>query len=149
MSDTERALAHHAAHAAEYLEDLKTLVRIPSVSFEGFPPAEVERSAEAVAALLRRRGFEGVELLRVEGAPPYVYGEVLRAPGAPTLLLYAHHDVQPPGEEAPGPRPAFEPAVRGGRLYGRGSRRRQVGHPAARRRRRLLASPARVRSPST
>ncbi len=121
MSSLEQALAHHRSHLDTYLEELKALVRIPSVSFEGFPAAEVERSAEAVAALLRRRGFERVELLRVPGAPPYVLGEVLRAPGAPTLLLYAHHDVQPPGDAEAWKSPAFEPEVRDGRLYGRGS----------------------------
>ena len=121
MADRERALAHHRQNAAGYLEELKALVRIPSVSFPGYPEAELTRSAEAVAALLGRCGLERVEVLRVEGAHPYVYGEWMGAPGAPTLLLYAHHDVQPPGEEARWRTPPFEPEERDGRLYGRGS----------------------------
>src|SRR3954454_17299539 len=96
---TDKALAHYTAKKNKYLEDLKTLVRIPSVSFAGFDAKNVRASAEATAALLKKRGFENVQLLEVEGAHPYAYGELLKAPGKPTLLLYAPHDVQPAGDE--------------------------------------------------
>jgi acetylornithine deacetylase/succinyl-diaminopimelate desuccinylase-like protein len=102
--------------------DLEALARIPGVSAPGFDPRELVRSADAVAELLRDVGLEGVEVLRVAGAHPYVVGEHCRAgPGRPTALVYAHHDVQPPGRLERWETPAFEPTLRpDGRLYGRG-----------------------------
>ena len=100
--------------------DLEALVRIPSVSAPAFDQAPVEASAQAVADLLRGAGLQDVQLLR-EGCAPAVVGHLPGPDGAPTVLLYAHHDVQPPGEDADWTSSPFEPVERAGRLYGRGA----------------------------
>ena len=121
----EKVLSTFERRFEQHLEDLKSLVRIPSVSFDGFDPANVRRSAEHVAVLMKKAGLENIEVLELPGAHPYVYGEHLKAPGKPTLLLYAHHDVQPPGREELWNSPPFEPTLREGpggiRMYARGS----------------------------
>ena len=99
--------------------DLEALTRIPSVSLEAFDQAHVERSAEAVADLLRAEGLD-VEIVR-EGGRPAVIGHRDGPPGSRTVTLYAHHDVQPPGDDALWESPPFEPTERDGRLYGRGA----------------------------
>lgn len=101
--------------------ELENMVRIPSVSAPGYDPAEVRRSAEFVADLMRSSGLDGVTLLEIEGAHPAVFGEKRGPEGAPTILLYAHHDVQPPGPHDQWETPPFEPHEQSGRLFGRGS----------------------------
>ncbi len=104
-----------------HLEDLKNLIRIPSVSFENFDPKEVRRCGDAVAKLLKERGLENIEYLEVPGAAPYIYADWMHAPGKPTVLLYAHYDVQPPGRADLWQTPPFEPTTKGKRLYARGA----------------------------
>jgi acetylornithine deacetylase/succinyl-diaminopimelate desuccinylase-like protein len=131
---TQDVIAHYEKHAKSYLEDLKKLVRIPSVSFDGFDPRFVRESAEATAGILRERGFQNVQLLEIPGAHPYVYGDLIVDASKPTLLLYAHHDVQPAGDAAAWKSQPFEPEERGGRLYGRGAADDKAGimvHAAA------------------
>jgi acetylornithine deacetylase/succinyl-diaminopimelate desuccinylase-like protein len=122
MPAPESVVAAVEARFEETLRELEALVRIPSVSAAGFDPAEVERSAQAVSALLERFGLDEVDVLKVPDAHPYVLAEWRGAgEGARTALLYAHHDVQPPGREACWQSPPFEPTRRDdGRIYGRG-----------------------------
>ena len=109
------------------VRELSDLVRIPSVSWDAFDPAEVHRSAEHVAELARQTGFfERVTIEQsadADGKPgqPAVLAYRPAPPGAPHVVLYAHHDVQPPGDEAEWDSPPFEPVIRDGRLYGRGA----------------------------
>src|SRR3954447_19529841 len=99
--------------------DLERLVRIPGIAFDGFDHSHVERSAEAVAELLRGCGLT-VSIERA-GGQPAVIGHRPAPPGAPTVLLYAHHDVQPAGDPALWDSAPCEPVERAGRLYGRGA----------------------------
>lgn len=119
--DVKKAIEHLEASWEEYQRMLEDLVRIPSISAEPSPSVEMRRSAEAVVEMMRRSGLAGCEVIEMPGGHPYAYCEWLDAPGAPTVLLYAHHDVQPPGRPEKWETPAFEPTLReDGRLYGRG-----------------------------
>ena len=100
--------------------DLEDLVRIESVWADPARRGEVQRSAEAVAKLLSDAGFGDVQIVS-EGGAPAVIARHPAPPGAPTVLLYAHHDVQPEGDHGQWRSPPFEPSERDGRLYGRGS----------------------------
>lgn len=111
----------------EALNTVKNLVRVPGIAWQAFDADHLVRSADAVKELLLSTGvFDRVEVLRANdqngrpGAPAIV--ATRRAKNLrPTILLYAHHDVQPPGDEASWDSPPFEPEVRKGRLYGRGA----------------------------
>jgi acetylornithine deacetylase/succinyl-diaminopimelate desuccinylase-like protein len=100
--------------------DLEDLVSIESVWADPARHSEVQRSAQAVANLLTAAGFDDVEIV-AEGGGPAVIARYPAPPGAPTVLLYAHHDVQPEGDHSQWASPPFEPTERDGRLYGRGT----------------------------
>lgn len=115
------------------IAELSALVRIPSVSWDGFDPSQVRASAEKVAELARATGFfDSVDVIQVPipldagsgggslGGPAVLARRAARN-GKPTVLLYAHHDVQPEGNEAHWDSKPFEPTLRGDRLYGRGT----------------------------
>jgi acetylornithine deacetylase/succinyl-diaminopimelate desuccinylase-like protein len=119
-SPVASALEHFNAHAADYLEELKKLVRVPSVSFPGFDAGAVNRCADAVAGLLKKSGLTDVRVLQTDTGHPSAFGQWINAHDKPTVLMYAHHDVQPAGREESWTTPPFEPTERGGRLYGRG-----------------------------
>jgi cysteinylglycine-S-conjugate dipeptidase len=99
--------------------DLERLVRIPGIAFDGFDFSHVSRSADAVATLLRDCGLD-VQIVS-QGGQPAVIGVRAAPPGAPTVLLYAHHDVQPVGDLSLWQSDPFEPVERDGRLFGRGA----------------------------
>ncbi len=132
LDDVAQALLARGDRVRSSLEDL---VRIPSVSAAGHDPAPVRRSAEATARLLERSGLVDVELIEVDGVHPYVYGAWLGAGAeSASILLYAHHDVQPVNTPERWTSPPFEPTVRDGRLYGRGAADDKAGilvHAAA------------------
>ena len=110
------------SHKEQFLEGLKDLLRIPSISTLPENVPDIRRAAESIAGELRSMGMRGVEI--IDGKPgqhPLIYAEWLEAPGKPTLLLYGHYDVQPPDpldEWKSGP---FEPTVRGKDIFARGS----------------------------
>lgn len=113
-------LAYAAARHEEHLRTLARLVAIPSVSAEPKHATDVRRCAAALAGELRAAGLERVGLDAKRGAP-LVYGEWLRAPGRPTILLYGHYDVVPAGPRGRWWTPPFTLAQRGEYVYGRGA----------------------------
>jgi len=122
MERRERVLDRLEAGFEQTLAELCELSRIPGVSAPGFDASRVAQSAEWVADAARRIGLENVDVLRIGESHPYVLADWLHAgPDRPTVLIYAHHDVQPPGRPGRWETPAFEPTLRAdGRLYGRG-----------------------------
>src|SRR5919205_183987 len=124
--DTDALLAAVDAAFDTTVAQLKDLVAIPGIAWPSFDPAPLDASAEAVAKLVRAAGIADVRILRCDkedGTPggPAVVARREAAPGKPTILLYAHHDVQPPGDPALWESEPFTAVERNGRLYGRGA----------------------------
>jgi len=116
--DLRAALAADMPRLQELLADL---VRLPSVSAPGYDKSEVRKAAEMIVTVLEGAGYENTQLLEVEGGNPAVFGEIPAPEGAPTILLYAHYDVQPPGPAGEWQTGPFEPIEKNGRVFGRGS----------------------------
>jgi acetylornithine deacetylase/succinyl-diaminopimelate desuccinylase-like protein len=102
------------------LEELKTFLKIPSISTLPEHKSDIDRAARFVAESLGAAGLENVEIIPTAGHP-LVYGDWLHAPGKPTVLCYGHYDVQPPDPLDLWITPPFEPTIRDGNLYARGS----------------------------
>jgi acetylornithine deacetylase/succinyl-diaminopimelate desuccinylase-like protein len=102
------------------LDELIALLRIPSISTLPEHKNDVQRAAQFVADSLKKAGLENVEIIKTAGHP-LIYGDWLHAPGKPTVLLYGHYDVQPPDPLELWETPPFEPTIRDGNLYARGS----------------------------
>lgn len=103
-----------------YLDELKTLLRIPSISTLPEHNADVAAAAAWLAEEMKRIGLEHVEVIHTEGHP-LVYGDWLHASGKPTALCYGHYDVQPPDPLDEWKSPPFEPTERNGNIYARGA----------------------------
>jgi len=119
---TNAAIARAEVDFDATIERLKGLARIPSCSFAGFDHSHLESSAAACVDWMLAAGYPEARVVRMPGVFPYVIAKDHRAgPTKPTVLLYAHHDVQPPLREHLWVSPPFEPTEREGRLYGRGA----------------------------
>ncbi len=108
------------ANSGRFLEELKDFLRIPSISTDPERAGDVARAAQWVADKLRAAGLENIEIIPTS-RHPLVYADWLHAPGKPTVLCYGHYDVQPPDPLEEWVSPPFEPEIRNGNLYARGS----------------------------
>ena len=111
MNDDLRAAV--AADMPRLKELLSDLVRLPSVSAPGYDQTEVRKAAEMIVSVLEDAGYQNSQLLEVEGGNPAVFGELPAPDGAPTVLLYAHYDVQPPGPASEWWNDPFDPDRKG------------------------------------
>src|SRR4051794_865622 len=125
VGDGAAVRAYVSEHLDQMLAELIGWVRLRSVA--GLPEhqPDLQRSANWLAGALREVGFPTAEVWETEGAPA-VYAEWCEAPGAPTVLIYSHHDVRAAKDETWGQVPPFEPALRDGRLWAAGHRTRRV-----------------------
>ncbi|MBI5714536.1 MAG: dipeptidase [Chloroflexi bacterium] len=120
MTHLEPAIQHVRAHQDYVLQELKDFVAIPSISTLAEHKPDIQRAAEYVAKILKSMGMDNVAIMPTAGHP-VVFGEHLKAPGKPTVLVYGHYDVQPVDPLNEWVSQPFEPTVRGENLYGRGA----------------------------
>jgi acetylornithine deacetylase/succinyl-diaminopimelate desuccinylase-like protein len=114
------ATGYAREHHSRFLDELKTLLRIPSISTLPEHKEDCRRAAAMLVSELSRIGMENVRLIEGEGHP-LVYGDWLHASGKPTVLVYGHYDVQPADPLDEWHTPPFEPTERNGNLYARGA----------------------------
>jgi acetylornithine deacetylase/succinyl-diaminopimelate desuccinylase-like protein len=120
MIASDRLIDYIRENRERYLSELAAWIACPSVSADPARHADVRRSAEAVVARMRAAGLTEAEVLETDGFP-VAYGSWLHAPGAPTVLIYGHHDVQPEDPIELWHSPPFVATERDGKVYGRGS----------------------------
>src|SRR6266481_3862698 len=111
---------YYEQHHQEYLEGLKTFLRIPSISTLSEHKPDIQKAAEFVRGELEKAGLQNAHLIEGDGNP-LVYAEWLGAPGKPTILFYGHYDVQPPDPLDEWKSAPFEPTVRGNDIFARGA----------------------------
>ncbi|MGD0475378.1 MAG: dipeptidase [Candidatus Velthaea sp.] len=116
----DAVVAYVRENRDRYLDELKIWIANPSISANPAHHADVRRSAEAVVARMRAAGLTAAEVLETDGLP-VAYGSWLHAPGAPTILIYGHHDVQPADPFELWTSPPFVGTVRDGNIFGRGA----------------------------
>src|SRR6266498_3976353 len=122
MSNLEKALEYAHQNQDRFLNELMEVLKIPSISTDAAYNDEMQRAAQWLADHLQGLGIEHVEIMpTAEGGHPVIYGDYLKEPGAQTVLVYGHYDVQPPDPLELWETGPFEPEVRGDLLYGRGS----------------------------
>ncbi len=121
MPELDAAINYAREHEQTFLEDLKALLRIPSISALPEWKSDIQRAAEWIAAQLQGLGFNAVQVMPTKGHP-VVYGEWLKAgPDAPTILFYGHYDVQPADPLELWETDPFDPQVRGDNIFARGA----------------------------
>src|SRR6202142_2881731 len=114
------AVSYARDNQQRFLNELKDLLRIPSISTLEEHKGDVQKAADFVASELRRIGMENVEIIATKGHP-LLYADWLHAPGKPTVVMYAHFDVQPPDPLDEWHTPPFEPTERNNNIYARGA----------------------------
>jgi acetylornithine deacetylase/succinyl-diaminopimelate desuccinylase-like protein len=120
MSDPKKAIEYARANHQRFLEELSEFIKIESISTDDEYAGKVKQAAEWAAEHLRRIGIENVKLMDT-GGHPIVYGDYLKKPGAPTVLVYGHYDVQPVDPIELWDMPPFETVVKGDYIFGRGT----------------------------
>ncbi len=121
MTNLQKALEYAHQNHGRFLSELIEILKIPSISTDAEYNGEVLRAAQWMADHLKGLGIENVEVMPTDGGHPVVYGDYLKNPGALTVLVYGHYDVQPADPLELWQTGPFEPQVRGDLLYGRGS----------------------------
>jgi acetylornithine deacetylase/succinyl-diaminopimelate desuccinylase-like protein len=121
MSELQKALDYAHQNRERFLNDLIDVLKIPSISTDAEFNNDMRRAAEWMAATLKQLGVENVEIMPIEGGHPVIYGDYIKKPSAPTVLVYGHYDVQPADPLELWETGPFEPDVRGDLLFGRGA----------------------------